>query len=515
MAVTLIMEAVMAEWRLYGLLLTATGLFTYLIVHILYNIYLHPLADVPGPLSWRALRLPYVRSLVRGAFIRDTLKMHLKYGPIVRVAPDEISFAGADAATQVLTGRGANPHAIPKDPRWTIPGEIELGLVTEIDHEVHARIRKLLAPAFTPAALRSQEPILQLYSNLLIDRLREKAKAHEVVDMVRWFNFISFDIFGDLAFGESWDCLQRSEYHSWIAYQTNTSRAGAIAAAPAFYPWLYIILKQLIPASLMKRVAEHIQFVSDKIQKRLNLEQEREDIMSHVLKSMEREDLGGVSMGQINTTFVELNIAGTETSASLLSAILRLLLDNPDKLAMLTSEIRQRFPSQTSMTLESLKDLPYLDAVIREGGRLCPPVPWLAPRRVPPGDAGTVVCGTWLPGGTSLSVNLYAMHLSPMLFHSPNSFVPERWLPEATTDPKSPCYNDQRQAVQIFTVGPRACIGRDLAWAEQRLILAKLLWEFDLESPPGEMGVPWIDQRVFMLIEKAPVNVVLRQRMDS
>lgn len=92
--------------------------------------------------------------------------------------------------------------------------------------------------------------------------------------------------------------------------------------------------------------------------------------------------------------------------------------------------------------------------------------------------------------------------------------MPERWLPNATTDPKSPFFKDQRQAIQPFSTGPRNCMGQHLAWAEMRLVLSKLIWAFDMAAVP-EKQIRWEDLRTFLLVEKKPIVVRLRSRNQS
>lgn len=96
-------------------------------------------------------------------------------------------------------------------------------------------------------------------------------------------------------------------------------------------------------------------------------------------------------------------------------------------------------------------------------------------------------------------------------FYDAKSFHPERWLPAAQTDPNSPFFNDCREAFQPFSVGPRNCIGRNLAYHEMRLILAKVLWNFDLKLT--EESQDWAEsQRTFALWEKPPLMVETRER---
>lgn len=103
------------------------------------------------------------------------------------------------------------------------------------------------------------------------------------------------------------------------------------------------------------------------------------------------------------------------------------------------------------------------------------------------------------------------MNKDPVYFTRPNSFLPERWLPEAVTDEQSPFFNDQRRIVQAFSIGPRNCIGQHLAWAEMRLSLAKIVWTFDIELVE-EKRLRWDDLRTFLFVEKKAVQIRMKHR---
>lgn len=108
---------------------------------------------------------------------------------------------------------------------------------------------------------------------------------------------------------------------------------------------------------------------------------------------------------------------------------------------------------------------------------------------------------------TSVQVQQYASSHSPSNFKSPDSFVPERWL----SNPPHEYANDDRAARASFSLGPRNCIGRNLAYAEMRLILAKICFNFDLELDEKRSG-KWIEeQKIFGLWEKGPLWVKLRE----
>jgi len=157
-----------------------------------------------------------------------------------------------------------------------------------------------------------------------------------------------------------------------------------------------------IPASLIKTQKDHFDQIGDKVQRRLNWEVERPDIMSHVIQHNNEKDGTGMTLEEIQATFMILTTAGSETTATALSGILNYLsTDNNGRvLATLLDELHEAFASEDDVTLKILNELPYLNAVISEGLRLCPPVPIMLPRVVPEG--GDTVCGVWLPAGVSI-----------------------------------------------------------------------------------------------------------------
>jgi hypothetical protein len=243
--------------------------------------------------------------------------------------------------------------------------------------------------------------------NLLIQRLEEQTKKvvedkFLEIDIAPWMNFTAFDIFGDLGFGESFNCLEDSRYHPWIGLLFNSVKAAGFIVSARFYPWFEFLLMKCIPPSLKKVQKDHYQQIVEKVDRRMNWELDRPDLMSHVLKQKPGE--AGMTSGEISATFMVLTTAGSETTATTLCGALNYLTRNPDKLSLLITEIRSSFQNLEKITLESVQDLAYLNAVIQESLRLCPAIPWVLPRIVPAG--GDTVCGTWLPGGVRLSLHL-------------------------------------------------------------------------------------------------------------
>ncbi|KAF7857124.1 uncharacterized protein EAF02_011357 [Botrytis sinoallii] len=343
-----------------------------------------------------------------------------------------------------------------------------MSVLNALEPATHRRFRGAMERAFTERALGSQQGLMGGYVDSLMSRLGDlverNADAGEsvVVDIVRWYGFFTFDLIGDLGFGESFRCLESEEYHPWVAMIFSSLRAATYRAALGYYPGLSWLLAYFVPKSV-----------------------------------------------ELQATASAIIVAGSETTISVLSGITNYLVNNPEKLAILTSEIREKFEDEENISIATLRETSYLNAVIQEGFRLCNPTPVGLPRVVPPD--GDRVCGYNLPPNIFVNVHPLSISLSAEYFHKPSEFHPERWL--AANDSSSPFHNDNRNAVQVFGIGPRSCIGRPLAIAELKLVLARIVWRFDLEKVDSEAGnLKWAEQRVFTVVERKPFEVRLRTR---
>ena len=218
-----------------------------------------------------------------------------------------------------------------------------------------------------------------------------------MVDLVEWFSWTTFDIVGELGFGETFGCLTDERHHSWSALVFSHFKAASLVTSVRFYPLLERFLRWWLPSPVTNRQG-HFQLSREKIHRRLKGEKTTPDFMSYVLDPKNEERM---SLQEIETTFNILIIAGSETTASALAGTTGYLLNNPMCLATLIQEIRSNFVEENDINLASLGKLPYLSAVIEEGLRMAPPVPSGLPRVTP--AEGAVVCGEWLPGGTDIS----------------------------------------------------------------------------------------------------------------
>lgn len=200
-----------------------------------------------------------------------------------------------------------------------------------------------------------------------------------------------------------------------------------------------------------KKRREHFSHSVTRVTKRLERghSSEGSDLWDLVLGQKEGRGLTRPEMDANSSLFM---IAGTETTATLLSGLTYLLLRNPECMKQLNEEIRNQFDSADDMTMERLAALPYLNACIKEAFRMYPPVPSSLPRRTP--ADGSTICGTYIPPNTVVGIPQRAMYMSERNFKRPTEFLPQRWLGDSEFD------SDQKQCLQPFSVGSRDCLGK-------------------------------------------------------
>jgi hypothetical protein len=120
----------------------------------------------------------------------------------------------------------------------------------------------------------------------LICKLQEAVKAKNVpVDIKNWMNFTTFDITGDLMFGESFDCLKDSQLHPWIQLIFSSIKALAFIGAAQQFPILKVMLAALIPSEVTRKGKEHFELGSKKVDRRLQSDISRPDFMSAILQN--------------------------------------------------------------------------------------------------------------------------------------------------------------------------------------------------------------------------------------
>lgn len=198
----------------------------------------------------------------------------------------------------------------------------------------------------------------------------------------------------------------------------------------------------------------------------------RQDIMTALLASRDPKSGEMLSQAEVWGEAHLMIAAGGDTTSTALAAVLFYLSRSQSAYDKLATEIRSNFSDVELIRRgRQLSSCRYLKACIDEALRLAPAAPGALWREVSSG--GTKVDGEWIPAGLDVAVCTYAIHHNESYF--PNSFVfrPERFL-EANAN--------QESAFAPFSLGPRSCLAKPLAYLELSLALARLVFLMDFEA---------------------------------
>jgi len=340
--------------------------------------------------------------------------------------------------------------------------------------------------------------LIMRHLEIFISQLAKEISEEGPVNILKWFECVTFDIIGDFCFSDSFGCLESDENHIQIDIVQNAMKIFTLAVIPRVLG--VETLWNLITARLAtQKRTKYFKSLNDWTRQRIEEgdSPDKNDLMTFVHR---RPDKKSLSLTEMENALGDFMIAGSETVATTLTSVIYHLLKAPRISQQLTLELRNTAHYASEITSDTVAELPLLNAVINEAMRLCPSLPTAMPRIVP--ERGASICGYWLPAGTLVSFNQLAAYTSPINFSSPDEFIPSRWLPESNMK------THNFEVFHPFSIGQRNCVGKSFGLMEVRLILAKLLWNFDLV--PERPVWNWNDQKAYFLWEKRPLYATLK-----
>jgi cytochrome P450 len=329
--------------------------------------------------------------------------------------------------------------------------------------------------------------------------------------MCDWSTYLGYDIMGDLTFGKRFNCME-SEEHRYIPHLLKQSavlvyvvcikwggskkRANADMDQLGYLPFIALI-RPLLGTPVMDAMAgqiardnsAYIKYGKAQMEQRIAAEkdstkQTRKDFMHYLLDAKDPKTGRSITASELNADSNLMIAAGSDTTSITISATTFYLLHYPAALAKVTAEIRRAFASVDEIRGGStLNGQIYLRACIDEALRLSPPVPSHLLRAVLAG--GLTIDGHHFPRGTVVGTSIYAIHHCEEYFPDPFVFRPERWIVAEKVDggATAEAVAKAQAAFCPFSLGPRGCIGKKLAYLEVMLALATLLFLYDIRIP--------------------------------
>ena len=369
------------------------------------------MAKFPGPKTAAFSRLPLVSATISGQTWQYLEKLHAQYGPIIRIAPDEITTTRSGAWKDIYTSK----PILPKDPFSQTPPMNGAESLFTAAGQTHVRLRRTVINAFSDRALKEQSSIIESYANLLVTRLRrEVGKSREgKVDMAKYYGYAMLDIIADLTFGESFHGLEGDNEHSWILGFFLGAKFGSVRNSLSRWHPIDKIFGWVFLKLTAKHRAKNWTIATDAITRRLemgDLGSERSDFITPVVGKLDESKERGITRKELNTNGLALVIAGCQLPTVALAASTYLMMRYPHTLKELIHEIRTSFESEKEITIPSTQNLPYLNAVINETLRIHHPTPINLPRITVP--EGQVIDGDFIPGNVRALILARSLQLT-------------------------------------------------------------------------------------------------------
>jgi cytochrome P450 len=208
-------------------------------------------------------------------------------------------------------------------------------------------------------------------------------------------------------------------------------------------------------------------------QRRANASDDSADLISMLLAAQDEETGAGMSDQQLYDEVRTIFFGGYDTTSNALAWVWYLLAQHPNVEQRLQHELDTVLAGRAP-AYQDLAKLTYLRMVIEEAMRLYPPA-WITVRTVVADDQ---IDGYRVPAGAKVLISPYVTHRLPAFWEQPETFDPERFRPE--------CAGERHRGAYIpFGVGPRLCIGSNLAMLEAQLIVATVAQRYRLSLVPG------------------------------
>ncbi|KAI5358507.1 Putative cytochrome P450 [Septoria linicola] len=419
--------------------LTLSPLILSSIFYMIYRTFFDPLSHIPGPLICRLTSLWAWTHSYLGDESRQIDALHKKYGPVIRITPNEVVFAEGEALAPIYSERGG---FLKSQTYGNFDSDGHPTIFSVLDPAHRAQRSKAVMPMFSTGALRSRSDAIEGCIDQFVRRLQHdidasRRKAKETgrsspVNVLNLARGLAIDAASSYLFGKSYGgCNEK------------TTKLSASS---------YVDSIRLYPPTVEEAVSQE---KVDNFTMPLVQDPPQRDLYQTRLRD------AGISVEETDVQMKDVIFAGTDTTGTNFGMLLWSLAKHPEVYRKLQAEVAEAESTDPDYNHPSL---PYLEAVVKETLRTSMANPTHFPRIVPPAGWTYTSPSTGqtyhIPGGTQVGLQCWTLHFNPDVFPEPHAFKPERWL-----NPTKEMLRDWFP----FGLGPRQCIARNLAMLELTL----------------------------------------------
>ncbi|XP_055540596.1 cytochrome P450 4V2-like [Wyeomyia smithii] len=358
------------------------------------------------------------------------------------------------------------------------------GLITERSGEKWHHVRKLLNPTFNTRMLTNFLPIMDYRASRMVAKLGPLADGQTEVDIMKFIGECTLEMVFSTTMGRNAHELPgQREYIRNLEVIQNCVGERILNANQ----YLGVFYRMSIAYKIEQISRDICNKFTDKIisERRKELEEESEiatdedefkakslNFLDEVLMIQKRENLAFTDQ-DISDQLYTMMTAAHDTSALTVANTCLFLAMNPEIQSKVLAEMNDVFHSPSvEINCDTLKQLEYTEMVIKEVLRLCPVAPLVARET----SEEIILDGIRIPKGQILAINFYTLHRRKDFWGAdPERFDPERFRPEE-------CEKRHPYAYLPFSGGLRNCIGSRYAANSMRIMLLRILQQFELRT---------------------------------
>lgn len=448
--------------------------------------------------------LAWMNEASKGGNRSNTLYELHKTHPVVRIGPNSLSYGTVQAIKDIY---GHGTKCLKGDMYPTLAGS-HFHLADVQDKAEHARKRKVLAASYALQNLEDWEYKVADKTERFIhgcDRacttppLSKGPMRPDPQDLTfdyrLWANLFTVDAIADIGLSEKLGLLDQghdlvtAEMMDGTLFQV-PFRACLHATATAQSHLVWGLEWYNVNATLSKWISPYYRkmwklnegwngAVLHRAMKRLRRWRagERPNDFFQALLEDKSGRAHNLELGEMVAEVSIMMNAGSDTTAIAMNNVVYHLLRNRTCLEQARAEVDAVLDADEVVApYDKVRYLPYLRACLDESLRLTPPSSFVLPRKTPP--EGAQIAGQFIAGDTTVGISAYVAHRDPTVFPDPEAFRPDRWLGEK---------GKELQPYFIsFSAGARGCIGRNISYLEQTVLLASVIHRYDFALPHPE-----------------------------
>ncbi|KAI0115673.1 cytochrome P450 [Nemania sp. FL0031] len=461
---------------------TVTAISIYAATRVIYLLYFHPLAAFPGPKLAAVSHAWYAYHWLMGRWPWAIESVLHQYGDVVRIAPNELVFFTPQAFHDIYASHRDRLELFIKSD-FNDRGEKMAGLIWERDPLRHRELARKLAPAFSVKTMRTMQATINEHLDYFVARMKELGESPTGVGLANWTNWLAMDLSADMSWNEKLYEMRDMKSSAYLDAMVGFNFFATVMQVFRRFPWLSPLQYLFTPFTKLKTLRvvkkDTEQGILNRIEYRHSIK--HVDFFEHILPGDEPVPEDDNDLFFIGVLSVQFVFAQFSPLSDWFYFTLWALLEEPDACRHLTAEIRDTFEKYEDITADALTSLPFLHACLEETLRMYP-VNCTGLSRVSP---GTTIDGIYVPKNVCVQSSVFTLHRHENYYHDPLRYRPQRWLRRDHPLYDTTFENDNLKAFFPFSLGPRFCLGRDIAWLQGRLFIAKVLWSFDISKAPG------------------------------